>query len=190
MATHKQVQANRENAQESTGPRTEQGKEASRLNAVRHGASANAPVVPNLEREEDWDAHRRGLLESLRPVGQLEEMLADRFIQLSWRIQRIARYERDEIAKFYADDAPRFWRNMEEMGVAGGRQLPALDHLGPLTRYEAHLHRSLLQTLHELQRAQASRVDGDAAVPLAVDVVVTNGLGADEAEQTKENYET
>ena len=190
MATRKQVQANRENAQKSNGPRTEQGKEASRLDAVRHGMLARTPVVPNLEREEDWHAHRRGLLESLRPVGQLEMMLANRVVQLSWRIRRIARYERDEIAKLYADDAPRFWRNREEMDLVGDRQLPGLEKLGPLARYEAHLHRSLLQSLHELQRVQASRVDGDAAVPLAVDVVVTNGHSGAESEQTKENYET
>ena len=190
MATRKQVRANRENARKSTGPRTEQGKAASRLNAVRHGILAKTPIVPNLELEEDWDAHRRGLLESLQPRGQLELMLADRVIELSWRIQRIARYERDEIGKFYAEEAPRFFREMEELGVAGGRQLPDLKMLGPLTRYESHLHRSLMQTLHELQRIQAKRIGGDSAVPLAVDVVMTDGPGGAEAERSTTNYET
>ena len=117
-------------------------------------------------------------------------MLADRVIELSWRIQRIARYERDEITKLYSDDAPRFWRNMEEMGVAGGLQLPGLEKLGPLTRYEPHLHRSLLQSLHELQRVRATRVGGDSVVPLAVDVVVTDGVRGDQSEQSTEKYET
>ena len=190
MATRKQVRANRENARKSTGPRTDQGKATSRLNAVRHGILAKTPIVPNLELEEDWDAHRGGLLESLQPLGKLEAMLADRVIELSWRVQRIARYERDEIAKFYAEDAPKFFRDMEEMGVAGGRQLPDLKMLGPLTRYEAHLHRSLMQTLHELQRVQAKRIGGDSVAPLAVDVVITDGPGGANPEQSTAIYET
>ena len=37
MATAAQVKANRENAQHSTGPRTEEGKNATRYNAYKHG---------------------------------------------------------------------------------------------------------------------------------------------------------
>ena len=36
MATQKQIQANRSNAQLSTGPRAEQGKAISRMNALHH----------------------------------------------------------------------------------------------------------------------------------------------------------
>ncbi|MDQ1472042.1 MAG: hypothetical protein QOJ99_3522, partial [Bryobacterales bacterium] len=32
-----QLEANRQNAQKSTGPRTEEGKKRSRINATRHG---------------------------------------------------------------------------------------------------------------------------------------------------------
>jgi hypothetical protein len=51
------------------------------------------PVIPPLEREEDWEAHREGVLSSLTPDGHLEEALADRVALLLWRLARIARYE-------------------------------------------------------------------------------------------------
>jgi hypothetical protein len=45
MATQEQVEANRQNAQKSTGPRTAEGKMAVALNAVKHGLTANIDVV-------------------------------------------------------------------------------------------------------------------------------------------------
>ncbi len=75
------------------GPKTERGKEAVRLNAIQHGGLSTVAVIPGLEREEDWQAHRVGVLSSLTPVGHLEMALADRVALLLWRLARIARYE-------------------------------------------------------------------------------------------------
>jgi hypothetical protein len=36
------------------GPKTEAGKSIVRLNAVQHGVLSTTPVIPPLEREEDW----------------------------------------------------------------------------------------------------------------------------------------
>jgi hypothetical protein len=47
------------------GPATQNGKAVVRWNATRHGISSPAPVVPGLERTEDWQAHSDGVLESL-----------------------------------------------------------------------------------------------------------------------------
>jgi hypothetical protein len=46
MATAAQIEANQRNAQKSTGPRTEEGKNRSRLNALDHGCRANLMVLP------------------------------------------------------------------------------------------------------------------------------------------------
>lgn len=80
------------------GPKTKVGKELVRLNAMKHGVLASTPVIPGLEREEDWEAHREGVLESLGPEGHLEVTLAERVALLLWRLQRMARYEREMIA--------------------------------------------------------------------------------------------
>jgi hypothetical protein len=80
------------------GPKTEAGKEVARWNATRHGIRSPAPVIPGLEKAEDWDDHRDGVLESLSPEGHLELVLAERVALLSWRLHRVTRYERESIA--------------------------------------------------------------------------------------------
>ena len=80
------------------GPRTEEGKEVVRWNAARHGIRSPAPVVPGIEKAEDWEAHGSGVLESLKPEGHLVTVLAERVALLSWRLHRVTRYETESIA--------------------------------------------------------------------------------------------
>jgi hypothetical protein len=47
MTTPNRIEANRLNAQNSTGPRSVEGKETVRFNAVQHGAYAESLVLPN-----------------------------------------------------------------------------------------------------------------------------------------------
>ena len=42
------------------GPKTAQGKAVVRWNATRHGISSAKPVVPGLEKQEDWESHLEG----------------------------------------------------------------------------------------------------------------------------------
>ena len=74
------------------GPNTQEGKEVVRWNATRHGISSPKPVVPGLEKQEDWESHRDGIMENLSPVGHLEVTLAERVALLSWRLHRVTRY--------------------------------------------------------------------------------------------------
>jgi hypothetical protein len=55
MTTFRQFEANRRNSRQSTGPNTEEGKQRSRCNAVRHGLTA-ATVIGALEDAEDYQA--------------------------------------------------------------------------------------------------------------------------------------
>jgi hypothetical protein len=79
------------------GPKTEEGKEVVRWNATRHGIRSPAPVVPGVEKAEDWEEYRDGMLESLQPDGHLEVVLAERVALLSWRLHRVTRYETENI---------------------------------------------------------------------------------------------
>ena len=82
------------------GPTTEEGKEVVRWNAAQHGIRSPAPVVPGIEKAEDWEAHGAGVLESLKPEGHLETVLAERVALLSWRLHRVTRYETESIALY------------------------------------------------------------------------------------------
>ena len=53
MSSLKKIEANRRNALKSTGPRTPEGKERSRRNALRHGLTAET-VIAALEDAEDY----------------------------------------------------------------------------------------------------------------------------------------
>jgi hypothetical protein len=79
------------------GPKTEGGKEVTRWNATRHGIRSPVPVVPGVEKKEDWEEHRDGVIESLSPEGHLELVLAERVALLSWRLNRVTRYETETI---------------------------------------------------------------------------------------------
>jgi hypothetical protein len=70
-----QIEANRRNAQQSTGPRTEIGKKTSSLNALRHGLTSRIVVLPT----EDLAAYKtfsEEFLASLAPDTFAERQYA------------------------------------------------------------------------------------------------------------------
>jgi hypothetical protein len=82
------------------GPPSQEGKEVVKWNATRHGLRSPAPVVPGVEKVEEWEEHRDGILENLSPEGHLEMVLAERIALLSWRLHRVIRYETESIALY------------------------------------------------------------------------------------------
>jgi hypothetical protein len=92
MATVAQIQANRLNAQKSTGPRTTEGKERASQNAVKHGLLAKEAVIQG-EDPAEFEMYREGMLATLAPVGPVEAMLAERVVGLSWRLRRAERLQ-------------------------------------------------------------------------------------------------
>lgn len=81
-----------------SGPKTDAGKAIVSRNALSHGVLSQAAVIPGLERAEDWEAHREAVLRSLAPAAGLEAALAERAALLLWRLQRVSRYEGEELA--------------------------------------------------------------------------------------------
>ena len=99
----KQREANRRNALQSTGPKTPEGAEGCKLNALRHGLRAVQMVVPG-EDLGDWEAHRDAIVDDLAPHGALEFALAEQVAVKLWRLGRVVRYEADLIANAQAED--------------------------------------------------------------------------------------
>ena len=85
-----QLEANRRNAQKSTGPKTTAGKEVSKLNACRHGILSKEAVVRGRcikEDDQEFAALHQRLCMELQPVGLLEEMLVDDIVTARWRMR-------------------------------------------------------------------------------------------------------
>jgi hypothetical protein len=95
------LEANRKNAQKSTGPRTAKGKAIVGMNAVKWGIFTKRVVVHGLqirERSKEFEELRERLREELAPVGAVEEMLVDRVVTAHWRLRRALTAEAGEIA--------------------------------------------------------------------------------------------
>ena len=88
MHSQKRLNANRQNAQKSTGPKTAEGKSVSKMNAVKHGLLAQ-DVVLRGEDPDEFDALRDGLVAELRPNGCLETEHVERIAVCLWRLRRV-----------------------------------------------------------------------------------------------------
>ncbi len=78
------------------GPKTEQGKAITKMNATAHGLRALVPVIPG-EDAAVWEDHRAAVVDALVPTGAMEEALAERITLLLWRLGRVARYETEAV---------------------------------------------------------------------------------------------
>jgi hypothetical protein len=92
MPTEKQVAANRLNAKNSTGPRTDAGKRRSRRNAIRHGLTAET-TIGVLEDPAAYKVLQRAIYSDYRPRTNFELELVARLVSLLWRLRRAVAIE-------------------------------------------------------------------------------------------------
>ena len=81
------IEANRRNAQKSTGPRTEAGKQKIRLNAARHRITAQVLILPPDERDV-IEAFCQPLIDNYHPEGPEELQLARAIAEGYWRLNQ------------------------------------------------------------------------------------------------------
>ena len=125
MATQRQIDANRENALKSTGPRTEAGKAASSANALSHGLTAASTVVLPEEDTDAFERLREGVIADLDPAGALQEALAQRIAVLLWRLDRAARLE----AELFVHGQLAMLRSRADQALDPGARLRRLAEL-------------------------------------------------------------
>jgi hypothetical protein len=92
MTSFRQIEANRRNARLSTGPVTEEGKNRSRQNAVRHGLTAET-VIDALEDAEDYTAFEMSVTADYDARTAVERELVLRLASLLWRLRRATAIE-------------------------------------------------------------------------------------------------
>jgi hypothetical protein len=92
MTSFRQIEANRRNARKSTGPVTEEGKQRSRCNAVRHGLTAET-VIGALEDAEDYDAFQAAIIADYDAQSAVERELVLRLASVLWRLRRATTME-------------------------------------------------------------------------------------------------
>ena len=94
MTSFQQFEANRRNALRSTGPKTDAGKRRSRVNAVRHGLTAET-VVGSLEDAEDYKAFEATIIADYCAETAVARELVLRLASLLWRLRRATAIETD-----------------------------------------------------------------------------------------------
>ena len=87
MSSFKQIEANRRNASKSTGPTTDEGKERSRCNAVRHGLTAET-IIAGLEDADDYQAFEAAVIADYDAQTAVERELVLRLASVLWRLRR------------------------------------------------------------------------------------------------------
>jgi len=92
MVSQAQINANRNNSQKSTGPRSDEGKAAVSKNALKHGLFTDQAVIAG-ESIDDYNLNREQLLDELKPIGKMETILAERVVSLTWRLKRIEKFQ-------------------------------------------------------------------------------------------------
>jgi len=163
MATQKQIEANRANAQKSTGPKTPEGRAAVRLNGVKHGLTSKILVLDG-EQEADFNELLSSLEAEHQPATPSEEILVRQLAMASWRLRRLYHVEaavfavrltdlEEDMEDDYTTKLPDIER-LAYVAIDDARRRSVLDNL---SRYESRLERSFYKALHELQRLRAQR---------------------------------
>ena len=179
MTSAKQVEANRRNALKSTGPKSPHGKARVARNALKHGLLSK-DVLMEGESRSKLNAFRDAMVADLAPEGEVECLLADRVVSAAWRLRRANRLERDVVTQLFQREEDIRIRSSRAYGddlqrttqQVAANTLHKTDTYSKLSRYEAHIERSMYRALHELERRQAARRGQEVTPPLAVDVEV------------------
>ena len=110
MTSKKKVEANRRNAQLSTGPKSTDG---TRQNATRHGILSGGGVIQEIDGAnacELYEELRTRLWEGLVPVGYVEEDLVCQMAEIKWRRRRLRNWE-TSLIQAQVDDVLDRWEN-------------------------------------------------------------------------------
>lgn len=117
------AKSNQQNALRSTGPRTAEGKRRSSRNSTKSGIYSVSPVLEGLESSAEWESFRSSLVACVSPLGQMEEIFAERIALNAWRLRRIIRFETATIAH----ELKKCWEVVERIEESSSWKTGVLD---------------------------------------------------------------
>ena len=150
---------NRSNAQNSTGPRTEAGKQRSKLNALRHGLTGQTVVLPT-EDHSAYERHSQSFLNQYHPKDATETQLVQSLIDTSWRMNRAAAVETNLFSLGIIEMEDRLHANHPEAEAALAMALAFREHMrafASISTQSQRLARQFERTLAQLRQIQAER---------------------------------
>ena len=154
-----QLAANRANSLLSTGPRTEDGKRKSSLNAVKTGLTG-VTVLLSSDDAAEYQRHITAYQNEFQPAGLEESELVQSLADISWRLRRIpglemAIYARGTViyADYFEEQDPDVRRSLIELQT----HLVYEKQLRNLQLQEARLVRRREKETAEFRRLQKER---------------------------------
>ena len=171
MASQSQTDANRRNAQKSTGPKTPEGKAKSRRNGLQHGLTATTCMLDDEDPRALLDL-LADIREKFDPQDTDEDFLIERMAKARCRYNRIMPIEAaifnlrlvvdkapDPLMEAQGASCQRAWAYMRDAN--GGNAL------SKLARYETSLLREYDRSRQELEKLQKIRAARPAPPPIA-----------------------
>src|SRR4051812_5680739 len=114
MTSQKQIEANERNAQKSTGPKTEQGKSITRLNAVRDNVTGQITTLSDEDRPI-FEKLKAEHVAALAPKDVSELKLAHSIAWDTWRLDRLRASEMNLLARGTAENEAAFDDDIEAL---------------------------------------------------------------------------
>jgi len=152
-----QQNANRENATHSTGPKTEEGKARSRLNAFRHGITAKLLVMTE-EESIAYQKFSRDLFFDLQPVGAMENLLVQTVVDSNWRMNCARTHEMALFAINHDEsDQTSDHPEIDAALTAADVLSKKTNELKLVSLYESRINRTSQTAMKQLRERQAER---------------------------------
>lgn len=149
MTTEKQAKANRQNALNSTGPITVEGKARSSKNAIKHGLLSKDLIIHG-ECQSEYELFRESLIETFQPEGPIECLLVEKIASSAWRQRRAIQAE----SLFFHNGLSSEWNRKSLESFFQGTNGKCLQNL---TRYEAVVEKNFYRAMNQLKELQATR---------------------------------
>ncbi len=167
---------NLENAQHSTGPRTEEGKNRVRFNALKHGLDSQTVVLPS-EDHAAYEALNASYTRRFHPRTPDQQELVQSLVDARWRLNRLVAIESNLLTLGAAQHLERI---AAEFGPLDDATLHALAQAAAFQANarvfdQLSRHQGRLQRLIDRTRQELAALATPPAVP-AVPAMPPNGF--------------